>query len=146
MYISIKSLCCVPETNIILCQLFFIKKQFLFFNYLLFKSFIYLFWEREREGESEREEKRESQAGFVLTMQSLMWGLISWTVRLWSEPKSRVRCLTNWATQVPVGYFNRVIFLTNLHIKKWNIYFIMPNKILLSTWPSVKNSKYWWNS
>ena len=31
--------------------------------------------------------------------QRLTWGLMSQTVRSWPERKSRVRCLTDWATQ-----------------------------------------------
>ena len=57
------------------------------------------FWERERERERERESawvgegrgrerKRKSEAGLNVR-----------TVRSWPEPKSRIRCLTNWATR-----------------------------------------------
>ena len=67
------------------------------------RIFIYLFLrERARAGKGQREGERESQAGSVLSAQSPMWGLMSHTVRSWPEPKSRVRCLTNWATQVPL--------------------------------------------
>ena len=31
----------------------------------------------------------------------ILWGSNSQTMRSWPEPRSRVRCLTNWATQVP---------------------------------------------
>lgn len=31
-----------------------------------------------------------------------MWGSISWTLRSWPLPKSRVRCLASWTTQVPL--------------------------------------------
>ena len=34
-------------------------------------------------------------------MWSPVWGLKSGTVRSWSEPKSRVGCLTDWTTQEP---------------------------------------------
>ena len=46
-----------------------------------------MYFERERErervqaGEEQRERERESQAGSILPVQSLMWGLISQTVR-----------------------------------------------------------------
>ena len=50
-------------------------------------------------GEGWRE--RESQAGSALSVQSTTWGLNSRTLRSWPEPKSRVKCLIDWATQVP---------------------------------------------
>ena len=44
--------------------------------------------------------ERESLADSALSAQSLTQGSNSWTVRSsWPEPKSRVRCLTNWDTQ-----------------------------------------------
>ena len=59
--------------------------------------------ERERDYEQgrsrEREGERESQAGSALSARSLMWSLISWTVRSWLEPKLRVGHLTDWLTQ-----------------------------------------------
>ena len=62
---------------------------------LFFKVYFHLCWERER-GQAEkgqREQETESQGGFVpMSLQ---------TVRSWPEPKSRVRCLTDWATQAP---------------------------------------------
>ena len=54
------------------------------------------------EGGAEREEERESQAGSMLIVQNPTQGLILWTVRPWSKPKSRAGCLphlTNWTTQ-----------------------------------------------
>ena len=53
-----------------------------------------------REG-AEKEGEREFQAGSVLSAQSLTQGWNSQTMRSWPELKSRVECLTNWATQVP---------------------------------------------
>ena len=68
-------------------------------NELLKIMFIY-FWDRERErvrGERERERERErdwdrggnrgSEAGSVLTAESLRWCLNSWIVGSWPEPK-----------------------------------------------------------
>ena len=63
------------------------------------KKFIYLFWETVREGQRETEGERDSQAGSTLSVQSPTPGLISGTVRSRPEPKSRVGCLTDWATQ-----------------------------------------------
>ena len=65
---------------------------------IIFLEFIYLFWEtecvqsgsrkgqREREREKEREGERECQAGYVLSVQSLMQASISQTLRPWPEP------------------------------------------------------------
>ena len=69
----------------------------LFYFILLFLK-IYLFiWEREnehewREGDGHRERERESQADSGPTL-----GPDPMTLRSWPEPKSRVRCLTQWA-------------------------------------------------
>ena len=49
---------------------------------------------------AERRGHRGSEVGSVLTADNPMWGLNSRTVRSWPEPKSRVRRLTDWATQV----------------------------------------------
>ena len=70
--------------------------------YFFFK-FIYFERQREREsaGASRGEAGRESQAVFTLSAQSPMQGSNSRTMRSWPEPKSRVRCLTDWATQAP---------------------------------------------
>ena len=68
--------------------------------------FQFIFWHTERESrggaEKERGRERESQGGSPLSAQSLMRGPNSQTVRLSSEPKSRVGCLTNWAPQAPL--------------------------------------------
>ena len=86
-------------------RFFSLKKKF-FFN-----VFIY-FWKRERERDRawaeeeprERETQNLKQApGSELSGQSLMWSSNSGTVRSWPEPISRVRRLTNWATQEPVS-------------------------------------------
>ena len=63
--------------------------------------FLFIFRERERMGEEQRKRKTESQAGSSLPAQSPMQGSNSQTMRLWPEPKSWARHLTNWATQVP---------------------------------------------
>ena len=68
--------------------------------------------ERERERESERERERESmrawtvgrsregQIDFMLSPEPYT-GLHLTTLRSWPEPKSKVRILIDWATQVP---------------------------------------------
>ena len=76
--------------------------------------FIYLFWERGKERESEactnkggaerereRERERESQAGSSCLCRSLTWGSIPQTVRSWPELKSKLTCLSDWATHMP---------------------------------------------
>ena len=81
------------------CSIFILKK--LFFNVYLFLR------ERERArvseqaGEGQRERETESQAGCVLSAQSLTQGLNPETMRSWPEPKPRTGCLTNWATWAP---------------------------------------------
>ena len=78
---------------------------FFFFNIdsLFFLMFIYLFWKREREsGEgSERGGERESWAGSALSAQSSIRGSVPWIMRSWPEPKPRVSCLIDWATEEP---------------------------------------------
>ena len=81
-----------------------------FFNFP--KIFIYLFILRERERERERarackhargrerERQNPKQVPATLSVRSLMWGSIPWTVRLRPELKSKVGHPTEWATQV----------------------------------------------
>ena len=64
--------------------------HFFTFIYLLF-IYLFILRERKREGGTEREEKKESQAGSVLSAQ----GPIPGTVRSSPEWKSRVRRLTD---------------------------------------------------
>ena len=56
---------------------------------------------REREKEREREREWESQAGFTLSEKSLCGAQ---SHEPWPEPKSRVKRLTDWATQGPQTY------------------------------------------
>ena len=67
-----------------------------FLKFFFFK-FIYLFGGAG--GRAERKGEKESQAGSTVPAQSLTQGSIPQTVRSWPEPKSRVRHLTDWATQ-----------------------------------------------
>ena len=72
--------------------------------FVLFFFNVYLFL-RERqsmswEGAGREETQNLKQAsGSELSSQSLTWGSNPWTMRSWPEVKSRVRCLTDWATQ-----------------------------------------------
>ena len=60
-------------------------------------------WETEREGTcSMRVQGGKSTEETENPKQSPTRDLSSHTVRLWPEPKSRVGCLTDWATQVPL--------------------------------------------
>ena len=65
-------------------------------------------------GRAEREQEREFQAGSMLSAQSPTWGSISKTVRSWSEQKSRILCLPDWATQVPhsLPLFDADVFIS----------------------------------
>ena len=83
---------------------FFEARKLCFFKINFFK-FIYSSREKENGGGAEREGERESQAGSVLSMQSLMQGSIPWTSRSWPEPKPTVWLLTDWATQTPCFCF-----------------------------------------
>ena len=66
----------------------------------IFKDLLFIF-EKEREKECGRD--RKSQAASALSAQSPMWGLNPPTVRSWHQLRSRVRHLTDWATQVPLS-------------------------------------------
>ena len=80
-------------------------------RFLFYIKFIYLFWERECTNEWKRttewkgvgKGQRESQVGSMLSALSPRQDLISGTRRSWPEQRSRVRCLTDWATQVSQG-------------------------------------------
>ena len=76
--------------------------SFLIFQAFFKKTFIYLFWEREREREwvGERQGERIPSRLFAVT-QGPMQGSVSQTVTSWPEQKSRVRNFTHWAIQVP---------------------------------------------
>ena len=63
-----------------------------------------------------REGERESQAGSALTAQSQTWGSISWMIRPWPEPKSRVGHITNWVTQVPLNNIFLIPYSLPLHL------------------------------
>ena len=72
-------------------------------NFLFFFLNVRLFWEIKWTSRG-RGRERESQAGPMLSAQSPTWGSISWTTRSWPEPKSRIGCLTDWATQAPPNF------------------------------------------
>ena len=82
------------------------------------------FWEREQAGEGQRERARERERERIksrlwLSAQSPMQGLNPRTVRSWRESRSRVRRLTDWATQVPENllHFNLSIQGVESHIQ-----------------------------
>ena len=67
-------------------------------RYVHFFKSLFIYFENEGEHGEEGERKRgerESQAGSILSAQSLVWGSNSGTVRARPEPKSRVECLTD---------------------------------------------------
>ena len=77
-------------------------------TYLFKKNFLSLFILREcKQG---RGRKRKSQAGSILSVQSLMWGSSSLTRRSWPELKSRIGCLTDWAPGAPLNFFLTSIY------------------------------------
>ena len=64
----------------------------------------FLFWrerghEKGKEAEEERKSERERILSRLHAHHSAQCRLDPTTLGLWSEPKSRVRCSTNWATQ-----------------------------------------------
>ena len=69
---------------------------------IIIKMFIYSF-EKEREwaGEGQRKGEKGYQAGPIVSIEPDL-GLDPTNVRSWPELKSRVRHLTDWATQVPL--------------------------------------------
>ena len=77
-----------------------------------FFKFIYLFWEWEWKKDREGEGERESQGGSALSLQSPTRGSIPWIMRWWPEPKLRVGCLTDWATQMPLN----CVLLSNIFL------------------------------
>ena len=74
----------------------------------LFIYLFFIFWERERvahvwAGEGQREGERERILNRLHAVsRSPKEGLLSRPVRSWSEPKSRIRCLTDWPTRAPL--------------------------------------------
>ena len=80
------------------------KWKFKDFYFILTFNSLFIWRERvcaSRGRDRETEGERGSQAGSTLSARSLTWGLIPPTVRSWPEPRSRVRCLTDWASPAP---------------------------------------------
>ena len=89
----------------------------------IFKYFIYL-RESEREwagGGAQGEGEHLKQTSHWVW--SLAWGLHLTTLTSWFDPKSRVRCLTNWAIQVPRIFVLYTIYRTQCVLWCWNQYF-----------------------
>ena len=63
------------------------------------KYFIYLFEAEEKGGGRERESETDS------LLSGVQHGVQSMTARPWHESKPRIRCLTDWVTQVPLKDF-----------------------------------------
>ena len=116
-------------------------------NYFILVKFIHLFWERKHElGRGRERRERESQAGFTLSARSPMRGS-NREIMTWVE----VRCLTDWATQVPQSsdisnfYLNilTVDFLGFylLGIRKGAVMWLTLNFSLTSTFNS---DKFYW--
>ena len=98
--------------ELFICVLFFFCQK----NYFLMFIFERKTWHEWGEGQRERETQNLKQApGSELSAQSPMWGSNPPTVRSWPKPKSRVRCLTDWATQAPLQislfFFFNVFYL-----------------------------------
>lgn len=87
-----------------------------------------------------RERERKSWAGSMPTQHRAWHGSLTWepdmglsfiTQRSWPEPKSRIRCLTDWTTQVPETFTQ---LLNEVQIPPYSsqrqIFF---NKIILRT-------------
>ena len=104
-----KKVCCQSNWHSFTGNLFFLSHGFnislglwcstvasrCFYLYI-FLMIIY-FWERERERDAEGEGDRNSECAL-----HWWWGLNPRMVRLWHEPKLRVRHLIDWATQAPL--------------------------------------------
>ena len=88
-----------------------------------------LFCERVSRGGTERGRER-IPSRLRLSEWSRTWGSVSWKVRSWPELRSRVGCLTHWATQVPLfRNFLKLQLLSKPRVRKnfvglsrvWNI-------------------------
>ena len=94
---------------------------------IIFKDFIYSFWERERQRACvsrgrgrEKGRERESLADPALSVE-LKVGLDSTTRRSWPELKPWGQCLTDWATQVPLirnSFWFLFFFLRFYYLRK----------------------------
>ena len=102
---------------------------------------LFILRKREKEHEQgrgrEREREGESQAVSMLSVWSPTWGSKSWTMRSWPEQKSRVWCLTDWATQVPPPFctFLNKLRILNYPQQKWNS---------LGDWRHKEEKQPWW--
>ena len=108
---------------------------------ILFFFKVHLFTLREQEraswGGAERGIERESQAGSTLPVQSPMWVLKSQIVRSWPEPKSRVRCLIDWATQARMKFLENTSLFFHPCFSGENIYEIYYLNTLKYTYVSL---------
>ena len=129
-------------------------------RFLIFFLSLFTYFEKESERVRElerawgrgREMERESQADSVLTASILTRHLIQQTVRSWPGPKSRVRCLTDWATQTPqipnIFSVNYTVFFLNHHIKT-SVFELLLLQIYVKTelvWDSIQFARALWLS
>ena len=100
---------------------------FILFLKDLWKDFLKFIWESKKEhGEGEGADRENFKQGLSTEPDV---GLYLKTPRSWPELKPRVRCLTNWATQVPL----KIIFLSNLYTQ-WGFKFTTSgSRVLCST-------------
>ena len=77
---------------------------FLSFFFFFFK-FMYLFWERAGRGGAEKEGKRGNPKQALHCQHSIV-GLEPTNCEIMTWAKTRVDCLTDWATQVPLSGFS----------------------------------------
>lgn len=134
--------------------------QILYISFLFF-SFFPPFWPWG--GRGEREGEKDSQAGSMLSIQPDV-GLDLTPLKSWPDQKSRVGCLTEWATQVPQilyvsvnffwydGYFNdwyqciKIIKVEDLSFSSWcsnNFCFAYFDAILFETYKYRLVVPYW---
>lgn len=99
-------------------------------SFLFLLRFIYLFWKRESRahmhgawepGKEQRERERASEADSPLSAEPNM-GLSRMILRSRLEPKPRVRCSTNLATQVPWKHLF-IYFISHLYLfqSQWSL-------------------------
>ena len=77
---------------------------------IIFFKFIFIYFERERElGRGRERERENSKQALHCQPGARSKGSNSRTVRSWPEPKTRVGCFADWATQAPqfLRFFKR---------------------------------------
>ena len=98
---------------------------YILFSEVISYSFlnVYLFWERGRElvciwksasggGEQRKGERENPKGALHWQWRAPLRARSHKPVRSWPEPKSRVRCLTDWAAQAPLLQFVFLLFFS----------------------------------